>query len=287
MKIRLSSRGLFSIGFAILMATNAIVLSGVASNRSGEPDARLTLTERELQLPYQVHKENSGLALRISWRALGRTDEEGRLFDWHSPAWLDAEKLKALGFPVGDDLDAGGDRSVHKKRLPKEVFIVLENAGQHYAEALKRAERELESAEEAFKLNSDDQRLSNRRKKAVRDLERERLVKTRLFAIDAGLDARQLRARYADRSRFMIARGLVKARFNHDKDRTGVYGYISKLSVASINVPRKHRPVFDRILTQNKSRDSEFRAPRYEVNVMYGRRWEPWILSARPLRDPS
>ncbi len=286
MKIRLSSRGLFAIGFAILLATNAIVISGVASNRSGEPDAHLTLTERELPLPYQVRKENSGLTLQLRWRVLGRKDAAGRFTDGHTPAWLDAEKLKALGFFLRDHAGTRGKKTVSKKILPKEVFIVLEYDGRHYEEALLRAEQELVSAEEDFKSDPGDERRRNRQKKAARELELERIVKTRLFAIDAGLDARKLRARYADRSRFMITRGLVKPRFGHTGEAE-VYGYIPKLSVASINVPRKHRPIFDLILTQNRARGSEFRAPRYEVNVMYGRRWEPWIMSARPLHDRS
>ncbi len=287
MKIRLSARGLFSIGFAILVVTNAIVLSGVAFNRSGEPDARLTLTERELPLPYQVHKENSGLALQLRWRALGKTGGDARSSYGRSPAWLDAEKLKALGFPIGDYVTTGGDSGVRKKTLPKEVFIVLENNGQHYREALKQAEQALESAEEAFKLKPGDQRRRNQHKAAARALKRERFAETRLFAIDAGLDAKKLRAQYPDRSRFIITRGLVKPRFNYNKDNTEVDGYISTLSVASINVPRQQRPIFDLILTQKKSHASDFQPPRYEVKLMYGRRWEPWILSARPLRDPS
>src|SRR5207245_9835380 len=41
--------GLLS-ALALIVVTNAIVLAGVLSNRRGEPDAILTLTERELPL---------------------------------------------------------------------------------------------------------------------------------------------------------------------------------------------------------------------------------------------
>ncbi len=51
MKMLLSSRGLFTLGFVILLATNIIVFSGVASNRSGNLEAQIILSERELTLP--------------------------------------------------------------------------------------------------------------------------------------------------------------------------------------------------------------------------------------------
>jgi hypothetical protein len=69
MKILSSSRTLFALGFILLVATNLVVLAGVLLNRSAEPEALMTLTERELPLPFRLHKENSGLALRIAWRA--------------------------------------------------------------------------------------------------------------------------------------------------------------------------------------------------------------------------
>ena len=41
MKILLSSRGLFAFCFVILVATNITVLSGISSNRNGEPDSQI------------------------------------------------------------------------------------------------------------------------------------------------------------------------------------------------------------------------------------------------------
>ena len=51
MKMLLSARGLFTLGFVIFLTTNIIVLSGVASNRAENPEAQIILTERELTLP--------------------------------------------------------------------------------------------------------------------------------------------------------------------------------------------------------------------------------------------
>jgi hypothetical protein len=287
MRILLSSRGLFTLGFIILVATNIVVLSGVASNRSGEPESQTTLTERELQLPYQVHEENSGLALRLTWRTLGKVEDYKNYSDWRSPDWFSAEKLEELGFNINDHLSSNGNTTSYKQPIPKEVFIVLENDGESYREAVKRAEAALEREERSFKLNPGDKRLRDNFERAEKRLKRERIAETRLFAIDAGLDPGKLREKYGDRTRFIITKGLVKPRYNYNKNKKKVFGYISRLSVASIYVPLKHRQIFDSILARDKSRKKDLGSPRFEVKLAYGKRLEPWIMSVRSMDDKS
>lgn len=279
MKILLSSRGLFALGFFVLVATNIIVLSGVASNRSGEPDTQIILTERELRLPYKIREENSGLALRLTWRALGNIDDYSHYSDWRSPSWFNAKKMEALGFNLNDFLNANGHTTFYKQPIPREVFIVLEYDGEHYKEAVARAEVALNKEENALKLNPGDKRSQDNFERAEKRLKRERENETRLFAIDAGLEAGELREKYSDRTRFIITKGLVKPRFYHNKTKKEVVGHISRLSVASINVPLKHRQVFDSILALGKSYRNDFRHPRFEVKLAYGNRLEPWIVS--------
>jgi len=59
-------------GLGLIALTNAIALSGVVYNRSGDPEATLRLTQRELRTPYRWYgnRENSGLALSLVWRVL-------------------------------------------------------------------------------------------------------------------------------------------------------------------------------------------------------------------------
>ena len=287
MKIRLSSRGLFAMGFVILIVTNIVVLSGVASNRAGTPETRITITERELQLPYRVHEENSGLTLRLVWRALGQDEDYNNYNNWRSPVWFSAEKLEELGFNIDKYLSSKDDASFYKQPIPKEVFIVLENNGEPYKEAVKRAEIALEKEKDLFQFNSGDKRLRDNFERAEKRLKRERITASRLFAIDAGLDPQKLREKYHDRTRFIITKGLVKPRYNYNKKRKEVFGYITKLSVASIHVPLKHRKIFDAILVQDKSKRNEFRPPRYEVALAYGSRFEPWIVSVQYRGDKS
>ncbi len=87
------------------MLTNAIALGGVWWNRSSTPESALTLSERELGLPWRSLRlmENSGLALNLNWRVAGRQAGEfagGQMVNGGTPEWLDAAKMAALGFPV-------------------------------------------------------------------------------------------------------------------------------------------------------------------------------------------
>lgn len=279
MKKLLSSRILFVLGFIVLVATNVVVLLGVAANRDGEPESHITLTERELRLPYKIHEENSGLSLRLAWRALGKDDEYNNYPSWRNPEWLDAEKLKELGFNVENFLRSNGKEKFYKQPIPKEVFIVLENGGEPYSRALKRAEAAFLREERIFKQNPEDKDLRYKFESAERQLKRERVEETRLFAVDGGLDAGKLREQYGDLNRYIITRGLVKPRYYNKKNNKEMAGYIARLSVASVYVPLNFRQTFDSILAQNKTKKNGPVPPRYEVNLAYGKRLEPWIVS--------
>lgn len=280
MKWLFSPRGLFAIGFVVLVATNIVVLSGVAANRSGNPDSQVILTERELQLPFRVYEENSGLSLRLVWRTLGR--DTGAV-DWRSPAWLNREKLEELGFHIDNSLKVGDNEVYAKMPIPKEVFLVLENDGEAYREEVRRAEKAVKKKEELLNLKGDDKQQRDSLQGAKKHLQRERISESRLFVIDAGLDPKVLRARYADRTRFIIARGEVEARYVYEKQEREVIGSIVNLSVETLHVPLKHRRMFDAILAHGVARGNEFFPPRYTVEVAYGSCLEPWIVSVRQM----
>ena len=282
MKIRLSSRILFILGFILLVATNILVLSGVAINRSGEPDCQVTLTERELNLPIKKNKENSGLTLKLQWRALGEFNAS-RYYQYNRrPFWFNAAKLEELGFNINKiKRSKGNNRRVVS--IPKEVFIVLEYNGGSYNEAVKRAEAFLEKKETLFNSNPGDERLRKDHKIAQDQLERERRANSRLFVIDAGLEADRLREKYSDRTRFIIAKGLVKPMSDYNKK--SVAGFISKLSISSINVPLEHRKIFESIPARNRYNNGIQKSPRFEATLIYGSRLEPWIKSVKSLAD--
>ncbi len=269
-----SSRHLFIAGLALVLVTNAIVLGGVWYNRSATPGSLITLSERELELPYRLHEENSGLSLHLNWRTLGREDHSGAYSGWGSPAWFTKEKLKELGFK-DEQLQEGqeDEDDTWRSPLPRSAFIVLELDGKTYQEAIKRAEREL--AQEKGKKGADEQEITWARER----LAEERLARSRLFAIDGGLDPKQLRRTYPDRSRFLIAPGQIRPSMQYNDTKREIYGMISDLSVEDIHVPLSQRQMFMNLINKDKIQADSNGAPRYHVVVAYGKRFEPWIAS--------
>jgi len=272
LKKYLSSRILFISAFILFAATNIIVLWGVAANRSGKPEAHATLTQRELALPYRMHEENSGLALQLEWRV---PEDLTSSYRWNSPAWLDSEKLEALGFDLS------------QKNISKQVFIVLEYDGKLYKQSLEKAKLKLKEAENSLKLNPENKNLRNDLKYAKEQLEQERHQNTRLFAMDAGLDADRLRLKYKDRSQFIIAKGLISTVFNASENSQKISGYISKILTTNIYVPLKYRPIFDALTPRYQQNKQDMSFPRFEVSLAFGNRFEPWITDVKALNAPQ
>lgn len=288
MNILSSSRLLFVLGFLLLAATNIAIFIGIVSNRTGNPDTLITLAERELRLPYSINEENTGLSLRLVWRALGRGGNSIYGYSgWRSPAWFSAEKLDELGFKIDEYLGSANNGAYYKTPLPKEVFIVLENNGESYLEAVRRSEKVLEREAGLFKLKREDKTLRDNYEKAEKQLKRERTESSRLFAIDAGLDPFELRKKYDNRGQYIIVKGLVKPSYLRKKKKKEVFGIISQISTENIHVPLKHRKVLDDILAQDKQKHHEFQQSRYEIELAYGSRLEPWVMSVKNLADKS
>ena len=278
------SRGLFILGFAVVVTTNIVVLSGVVSNRPKGSERLIELTERELSLPYRIHEENSGLSLRMRWRVIGNVgdDSYNHWSYWRYPAWFNAEKLKELGFNIVDANSSVETSERHKESVPRKVFVVLEYDGGLYKEALRRAEKGFDKAGKALKMEGGEG--SNDFERAEKRLKRERVSASRLFAIDAGLDAGVLKEKYDDEARFIIVPGMVKRSYDYNDKKKEAVGYISKISVDNIHVPLEFRKALDSLLVEDESRrDEEYesRPPRYRIELAYGRRFEPWIQSVR------
>ena len=280
-----SAKKLFLSAFLVLVVTNFIVLLGVYSNRSGEPERQLILTERELQAPYRISEENSGLFLTIVWRSLGEKNELYRFTNWHTPGWLDAEKLKSLGF----DIDAYSKKTYddrHAYSRVKECFVVLEFNGETYRTHLKEALETLQSNPE----NKTTQNLYKREEERVEALQN---YDTRLYAVDAGIDPQTLKEKYADGSKYIITKAQIRVSFTPGSKE--VYGYLSRLSVSKVHVPHNFRQVIDPILHFTHKKGTSFRRddtttthpPRYQVTIAYGKRYEPWIISIEPYKEST
>lgn len=281
MKINLSVRTLFILAFLIVAVTNVIVLSGVAVNRSGEPGSIVMLTERELKLPDAIQKENSGLSLRLAW-GVGIEDNHKQGFS----SRLNAEKLKSLGFNTEEYSRFIKDKTDFHKQLitTKEVFLVLEYDGETHKRWVKQAEIQLENERtlEKQKKIADFSRVKGSEIK----LQRLRKFFSRLFVIDAGIDPEILRKKYQERTRFIITKGFIalNPRSNWGARTQEIYGEITGLNINSIQIPLEHKPFFETFLN-SKTSPMEAKPPRYKVEIAYGSRFEPWIVSVQSINE--
>jgi hypothetical protein len=214
--------GLF-LAIMLVIVVNIAALAGVWYNRTGPPDAVITLTERELPL-FNAQEDDSGIALRIAYRRAESDQNE---------TWLDRAKLEELGFDYPEGEVA---RNFH---LIRTLFLVLELE---------------DEAEES---------------------------KSRLIAMDAGIDAEELRRRYGDRSRYIIAPGIVRLFLDRDEeDEEKLNANVQHLLTSLIHVPKTHSA----FLAGLEEGDG---TPRYAVTLRYGRKLEPWVVKVEPLEAPT
>jgi hypothetical protein len=274
-------------GLAIVIATNVIALTCVAYNRSGQAEAQIELTERELAMPYRYYgmfKENTGLGLRIQCRL------EGNNYYGYGNCngiakWFNREKLIELGFKFQPLQDESAGRYAWEKELPRKAYIVLEYDGAAYQRALASAEQELNAQQQLLDNNPDKEEFKKRVKAAKDKLEGEQLYFSRLFAIDAGSDKTKLRNTYPDSSRYLIMQALIKPSwYGNGKGKDGEWkGRITELLINTINVPLEHRVVFELLKADQNNQNQNQGTPRYKVSLAFGKRGEPWVIGVEDL----
>ncbi|MDP2824362.1 MAG: DUF4824 family protein [Sulfuritalea sp.] len=271
-------------GAALILLANAVALTGVVLNRSGEADSRLTLSQRELAMPWTwgMAKENSGLALGLNWRVIDASVGEyyggGFGSSGGTPEWLDAAKMAALGFDMPALSEGNAGRRRFERTLPREVLLVLELAGPAWQQALERARQNAARHEAARLANADSKEFVDRARHAQEQLKREETHNSRFFAIDAGLDRATLRAKYPDRSRYMILKSTLRPRLVTHEKKTRASGYVSALAVTQINVPHALRPTLEPALRKQRSTVDGPGLP-FEATIAVGQRLEPWMES--------
>lgn len=274
---------------ALVVVANAVVLSGAALNRAGAPESTLRLTERELGPPGSLRTsgpEDGGVSLRLHWRTLqhvgGASANAVRAYEGgNAPTWLDAAKMKALGFAPSEPVPG---HSSGRRETAREVFVVLELDGPARREALRRVDEALKeaSAPNAGAAPVDRRAVLPELEDLSRALADERRSESRLFAVDAGLDKATLRARYPDRATVAIVRARISPR--RETDGFDGAGRIDALDVDEVHVPLEWRPVFDGLSTRRT--DTSEARPRFDATVAVGQRLEPWLAAAAPRLEP-
>lgn len=259
-------------GIALILVANAVVLGGVAWNRSGDPECTLALTQRELQQPYWrgMNRENSGMSMRLNWRVIGGDKRWNYSYSGGAPDWLDQAKMESLGFDVSV---AQGMKANHQtnRQLSKEVLLVLEMDGPAYQQVLQGTRQNAAEQDARLAAQPDSEELKRKAKQAQDEAKREEQDNSRLFAVDAGLNQAELRAKYPDRSHYAIVRGQVRPWSTGKPEK--IMGYINRISIDGINVPYELRSIFEQsVLGQPSARQT------FEASVAFGQRLEPWLL---------
>jgi hypothetical protein len=281
-----SRRHTLGAGAILILSVNAIALVGAGYNRSGEPDSRLVMTERELRppQPWGFQTENSGMTLKLLWR-LPRPELEmrGVYYDYAGyggeAPWLDQAKLAELGFDASRSAENEDGKRHYQKLRSREVLLVLELAGPVYEAALDRARRYAEERGALAAANPRQAEIGSSAELAKKQLEREQATSSRLFIVDAGLERAMLRAKYSDRARYAIVGGRVKPTLSGGENRQKVGGYIEALNIDAVTVPLEFRPVFEGAVSIYPLAGG-YTGPRYEAAVAFGRRLEPWLTAA-------
>ena len=279
-------RKLLLAAVLLLLFTNAVVLSGVAYNRAGEPLVSIDLTERELTIvqSYSGTDENSGTALSLQWQVLGADEPpEYRYARGGAPEWLDEAKLSELGFNPAE-LKSDKEQYLHKWRsLAREVVFVLEYNGEAYQQSLLSAEHKVSQLRERVAASPDDEELARKLKQREKWLRRLQVAQTRLYAVDAGFEPQALAEKYADPNKYLFVRGDIGLRWNDD----AVTGQIRRLYVQQVHVALPYSQQLANLTKGQRfnTYNAEPIPPRYQVRLNIGKRLEPWIASVSPIAD--
>lgn len=252
----------FWLGAGLILATNAVVLGGVAYNRSGEPQSRLQLSERELQVErsqWMQDSENSGLVLHLDHQV--------------ADGWVNAQKLQSLGFAVWRQ----GELETWSERKELDALVVLELDGPAFQTVRAAAQAELIEAQKGVQQLPQDTRSQDALESAQYEVERLATTATRLYVVDAGTDAAALRQRYPDRTRYALSRAHLRYYVRYSAENSDIAGYELLVEPVDINVPSQHRAVFSGWTWRSWG---EVAVNRVRLDLAFGQRFEPWIIAA-------
>jgi len=279
----------------LILLTNVALLAAAGWNRRGEPICELSLTERELALPGARLDEGTGLELSLvmTHQAPGVVRRAARWKRYELPpveyGWLDRAKLLELGFRIDLDADHPDAEHHYSHAMPRRAYVVLEHDGEAWNRWIAGREEQVEQLRrEVADGTKAEETLVNAEALLAIDL----TMRSRLFPVDAGLDAEALRRRYSDRSRHAIISGLIRLDVIQDQDETPVLtGDVFRLVVNRVQVSHTLRRPIEDLLPEESWSEVEAREreeaesgwpfpspPRYRALMAIGRRHEPWLV---------
>ena len=245
----------------LVLLANAVALINAARNRSGQPDAQIVLTERELT--YYPDPDDSGIALGLTWVDPGAMFYFASAPDSEARIWLNEPKLAELGFDCGMAPSDPNASAFYSRQTPRTGFVALEYDGPAWRGWVDWRERvaQTEANRTGQKSTVDDVRRSS----------------SRLVAIDAARDPAGLRSRHTDRNRILILPAVIRIGWmqawpavgDRPARPTSVTGYVQEIP-SVIHVPK---PFSDKIRALH-----EKGSPGYRVDLRFGSFFEPWVV---------
>jgi hypothetical protein len=240
-----------------LLVTIAGLLGCGAWNR-GEARQRITLTERELGLPWPwqnaADDDDEPLRLSIEWQRRDTPLDER--------TWLTEDKLREIGFNVAIPAGAPEAERHYEHLLPKIAWVVLEFDGPAWQEIDRRR-----------RLRESDAQV------------RAAIGASRLVPIDAGPDRETLTRRHAN-SPTLIVPAMFRVAYLDPKTAGGplVYGHLMTLVTRQVTVPRRSIQALADLRNRAADPASTPPAPRFEVDLAVGRLGFPWVVDVRRTR---
>jgi hypothetical protein len=257
---------------ALVIITNIVMRASVRANRTGDPDATMTLTERELRVE-RTSDRDSAQKLRIDARASGVPYWTDR----NETGWLTTAKLATLGFTcrLATDRTTATTQSCG---LQRRAFVAYEYDGPAWRKIA--AALQLQREEALRKASAANSYAAS----SAESLDNQIKYGSRLVAVDASTDSSALRRAYPDRRRYLVLPATVQAWLTVDQRTNAsaapvVSGTLWPVTTVLIAPPRLR----DRLLKFGPSDWMLTRAPRYTIDVAVGRRYEPWILAIDPI----
>lgn len=259
---------------ALVVLSNLAAWRVAALNRSGEPEAVLVLTERELRLPAR-QAENTALTLRLvfeGWRERGDTVVR-------EAGWFDRAKLESIGFDCRRPVTAEG-ADYYRTRPPRATFAALEYEG---AQWLKQVEQAPRTPPPPSAFTVPESAVQNG---VVRVAPRDPFLDSHLVPIDVDNDPAALRARHPDTRAVAIVEATVALQYVGNAGQPPfLKGRVTSALPPEINVPREWRGALEGL--QSNAQPGMWpppqHEPRFRATVTWGKRLEPWITNVELL----
>jgi hypothetical protein len=280
----------------LVVVTNLAILSAAGWNRRGEPEAELSLTERELAMPAARQDEGSGLGLSLvmTHETPGVVRRTARWKRYELPSvdygWLGRSKLLELGFTLDIDPTLPDAAEHYSDAMPRRAYVVVEYDGAAWKRWISDREQQvLKLHREVEEGIAEPSSLAD----AEALLAVDRTMRSRLFPVDAGIDADALQHRYPDRRRHAVLAGLLRPKVVQPENGAATLsGDVLGLVVKQVHVSRNLRRHLEAFLPEETWEEIEARErrwaesgwpsptqPRYRATLAVGRRHEPWLAN--------